>query len=901
MNRRLPHLYLRNPFGVVNKFKKDRGIEKTDLIDQNPEAYRNHKQKLNGSFNQLLLDREKRLRNKTLINVNIDIVEIRFLIPFSNGVNFKTRTKFLNEFGLTAVMLEDFNRTVLFAVENQAKFNEFHRTLLKYINSSNQTSPKNTDYAIMTTIYDIKYHTADDIRNHCSDDLILELINNTVPIFQQYDHQKGALKERLEDLKRLGSLQDFKFDPYEKMVQLEGIESSQLNLLVNNFDILAQGHSLRSVAVRPNQYNQEELTWNLRIAPKNRSTTIGVIDNGIRRIQPIEAVMLDEKLDITNTQDGHQAIHTHGTVVASLAAVGESFFSGDRNIEADAKIFSIKILEDLNGYIDVVSVVEAIRQANLVYGVHIFNLSVCAQSKRYNEAPSHFAYLLDKLSYELNILIFIAAGNMPYDDLQGMQAIPSQRHQYPFHFYNPPENEMELHNCVYTNICIPAESINNITVGAQAENFRSETRTDLSLDKNLAAYYSRKNHYDFKQKINGGELSINHSNKNLFKPDILMPGGDLLTPESSMQVIGFGELGSDFYAFDAGTSLASPLAANLAAKLLNTYPEISIQSVKALLINSAENYPSNYLDELIKVRKDELAIEKYGIVYNKLTSKSKTNITNSVISADDLHRNLSGYGKPNVEQLLYSKENTVSILIEDSIQQDHHKVILVKIPDYLLEGKGNGALDIKATLCFKTNPAWGNHVDYNPLHISFNFANSLIKNSIDELANVLADRDHDLYERYWTPKLHNLKERMQSGSLTEGEIKQFNLLKGVQRNKILGVKSKIQSWSEDFFPLVNKPLSNRQQHSIKINKNELRKIGNQLAIVMRCAIKENLDTELSEWARTTRDHQFSLALYLEDKSNNPNGNLYEELNVVNILEAIPNVIGDLDQEADLDA
>jgi hypothetical protein len=902
MSQKLPHLYLRNIPGHVQKFDKSRGIEKNELEDKDPESYRRHKEKLDASYSKLIQDKEARRENKTLDLATIEIVEIKFLIPFSDGVLFDTKTRFLAQFGLSAVLQKDFNRTVLFAVENQDKFKIFDQLLNQYINSSHQENPKDTPYAITTTIYDIKYHTAGDIKNYCSTNVIFELINSTTQIIHQYDQQKQLLIRKLEELKDQGTLIDFKFDLYNaKVLQLNGIEEVALDTLVNNFDILAQAHSLRSTVVRPDQYNFQELSWGFNVTPADRNTIIGIIDNGVRKIDPLRSVIVDDQLDITPTRNGHHAVHTHGTVVASLASVGEAFFSGQRELRADAKIFSIKILESMDGYIDVLNVVEAIREAHLKHGIRLFNLSVCTKGKQYNESPSHFAYLLDKLTYELDILIFIAAGNMPYDDINSLQATPSKRHDYPYHFYNPPEDYTEYHNCVHTNICTPAESMNNITVGALAENYRADTEPHLSWDKNLPAYYSRKNHYDFKQPINGGLLSINHSNKNLFKPDIVMPGGDLLDSSSGMQVVGFGDVGTDFYAFDSGTSLAAPLAANLAAKLLNIYPDLVLQSVKALLINSAESNSSSYLDKMIEERKDILAQDIFRKDFNKLFRGEKASISKAVISAKDLHQNLSGYGKPNVERLLYSKNDTVSVLIEDIIQPDQHKVILLHIPEYLLEGDGSQRLAIKATLCFKANPVWGNHVDYNPLHISFNFVNSIVKDSLDELADILADRDHVHYERYWTDEMLELQRRKNNRELSEEQNKEFNRLKGEVRKKEAGVKSTIQEWSEDFFPLVNKPLSNRQQHSITMSKDDIKKIGNKLAIVIRCAVKENLPVDLKEWARITKEHPFSLTLFIEDKSKIEGANLYDNLQAYNQTEVVTNNLADLDQELEAEA
>src|SRR5690606_28772642 len=153
-----------------------------------------------------------------------------------------------------------------------------------------------------------------------------------------------------------------------------------------------------------------------------------------------------------------------------------------------------------------------------------------------------------------------------------------------------------------------------------------------------------------------------------------------------------------------------------------------------------------------------------------------------------------------------------SLIVEDTIKTDHHKVIILHVPEYLLAGNGGRRLTIKATLCFKINPAWGNHVDYNPLHISFNFANSVVKNSLDELADIIADRNHGYYKNnHWTDEIRQLQNKKRNGSITKEENKKLGGLKTKAKNEALGIKKELGRWSEDFFPLVNKPLSNRQQ------------------------------------------------------------------------------------------
>ena len=88
------------------------------------------------------------------------------------------------------------------------------------------------------------------------------------------------------------------------------------------------------------------------------------------------------------------------------------------------------------------------------------------------------------------------------------------------------------------NLCETSESMNNMSVGAIAESYNERhINHGLSLGKEFPAYYSRKYHMDYNSLINGTRFKNNQRNKNLFKPDIVMPGGDQLDIESQMLVL----------------------------------------------------------------------------------------------------------------------------------------------------------------------------------------------------------------------------------------------------------------------------------------------------------------------------------------------------------------------------
>lgn len=79
-----------------------------------------------------------------------------------------------------------------------------------------------------------------------------------------------------------------------------------------------------------------------------------------------------------------------------------------------------------------------------------------------------------------------------------------------------------------------------------------------------------------------------------------MPGGDQLDVESRMLVLAPRIDGTGLkIEQNSGTSYATPLAANIAAKIVSKYPNLNMQSVKALMINSAEPIKKYYLEETI--------------------------------------------------------------------------------------------------------------------------------------------------------------------------------------------------------------------------------------------------------------------------------------------------------------
>ena len=213
----------------------------------------------------------------------------------------------------------------------------------------------------------------------------------------------------------------------------------------------------------------------------------------------------------------------------------------------------------------------------------------------------------------------------------------------------------------------------------------------ISNGREYPTLYSRKGHIDL-----AAIFPRNKSNKNYFKPDVIECGGDLgfynpstidYTDNSAMAVLSaLPELG---YILETGTSLSTPLTANLAAKILIQYPSINAQTIKALIINGAS-------------------------LNNIQFPKQVSHLLNVT----------SGNGFVNVENSLFSNENKATLILEDIISDTDLKIYPVNFPTYLLKddlGRKKGLVKVTATLCFSFEPLLNNQLSYNPIHMAFSF------------------------------------------------------------------------------------------------------------------------------------------------------------------------------------
>lgn len=814
-----PHLFFQNESEGVTIFRqKTRYAGRADEENEEEKDYTPKREDFIRSIEGFYYDRKIRDSNrnsKLEVPANVEYIKIIFHDVFDSSF-FENRYR-LN-FGLSPIYYTEFNTVGLFAIIDYNGFENFIKQLQIFIDTRDHLSPEyNTDikyikeFLFYSTEQIIQYK---DFQNHAT----INLVDN-VELFEK------TLNPIEESLHKYLSDRGISYysDATNNKIEIGDIDESIIKEIADNFDIIQSINSFVAGYVTPSVFNLPEKSFGFSISNTNENLPIiGIIDTGISEETPLNGLIINADNTLNLTSSNVKIDETnHGTAVAALAALGERLYPNHiGTFDADAKLLSIKTLIGDSGFVPESEVVRLIRQAHEQYNVQIFTLTIgYIAYKKNNEDFSSYAYALDKLAYELNILIFISTGNN--NELTFFDGTHFKAVSYPRHFSD---------EC--SNLCSPAESLNNITVGAAASNFENNDELRISPVGHVPAIYSRTSHINWmhsSQFNKNGGINWFRANKKLFKPDICSNGGDfdveLLPTTTGLKVVSTEK--GIFFDRSVGTSFSAPLAANLAAKLLRTYPRLgnNMQTVKALIINSADDKGT-------------------GDAFNSLEDISPTAIL--------------GNGVPDSDYCQYSNDNRVTIILEGEIKADEIKCYPINIPEYLLHvDRTNNLLKVKATLCFKFEPLKHHFLAYCPIHLAFGVFRNL-------------------------PLQEYLKD--EKGNLIKDENDK-SIAIGINDNKTANFVFD-ESWSQDYYYKA-KMLSNCQKISFSISK----KVLLEERCTLKISVNSRLHKLLSDLDRSrliAKNINFSIVFTIEEtpvKNTNTN-RLYNELTAINHLEAI---------------
>lgn len=676
-----PHLFFKNPFEGVEKIRSRNRYHKNDKEEEDKIELKNFAPQREvfvysrrEYFRERVL-RESKRNTKLSIPAKIEYIILEFFDYF-NTVDFEI--KYENDFGLSHVRFSDFNTKGLFAVINEDKFKDFFEEIEKFINSDDPLN-NNSYNPNVRYIREFSFLSSDKIIQYQvpKEYFILELTDNNWLFNADIKDIRNSLLSYFNERNI-----PFNYDEIGNRIELFSVDEI-IKEIADNFDIIHTINSPLAGTVKPSTFNLPIKTYGFAISnPTEDLPIIGIIDTGVSNQTPLAPLILNSnnEFNITRTNALTDNVD-HGTGVAAFAALGNSFIPNHNGVfKADAKILSIKVLDSESGYITESEVIRLIRKAHTEHNVKIFVLTIgYEENKKINSQVSNYAYLLDLLAYSLDILIFISTGN--HDNLSYWDGRKFVKYVYPKNFVVDK-----------TILCSPADSMNNISCGAIAENFESfSSLKNLTPSRDYPASYTRKFYIDTSHPF----FKNPRKNKQFLKPDVCYAGGDY-NEQVSLGEQGIKILSSKpgyFYDRSIGSSYAAPLLANFAAKICQLYPKLKIQTVKALIINSTR-------------------LPNFGNLFSDITKLKPEFIT--------------GKGKPDLQSCLFSNDDEITLLLEDEITPGEFKSYPIKLPDYLFEiEKQNSIVTVQATLSFSFEPYSNDQLVYCPIHITFGIFKNL--------------------------------------------------------------------------------------------------------------------------------------------------------------------------------
>jgi hypothetical protein len=522
---------------------------------------------------------------------------------------------------------------------------------------------------------------------------------------------------------------------------------SQMSRSINLLNCIAELRLAKETAdfftgmTTPDQRDWIRDLQNRSILPSADCPMLCILDTGINNSHPLLNSVLDltdmHAYDPTWTVMDHQG---HGTEMAGLAVYGDltEALVHSETIELSHKLESVKIIPPRGAnpphlYGDITA--EAIARAEVQNPdkQRIICMAVSATDHRDRGRPSSWSARIDNLCAgaddDQQRLIIVAAGNTP----------ENYRHYYP------------ANNMADFGIHDPGQAWNAITVGA----------------------YTGKDHLDpveypgWQLVAPPGDISPSSCTSMTWqrpwpiKPDIVMEGGNMaINPAiGNADYVDSLQLLSTYYQHAVGrplvvtgdTSASTALASQMAARLQAQYPEYWPETIRALMIHSAEWTEPMYARFNPRTRHEYENLLRY-----------------------------CGFGLPNLERALWSAQNSVTLIAQDSLQPFDKRGSLyttrdlniheIPWPNEVLQDLGETPVQMRVTLSYfiEPNPArrgWGRKYSYQshglifdvkrPLENLDSFRSRINRAARDEESGRISESPSDT-EWYLGPQLRKL-------------------------------------------------------------------------------------------------------------------------------------------------
>lgn len=477
----------------------------------------------------------------------------------------------------------------------------------------------------------------------------------------------------------------------DRLVKIVCASVNQLKQLQQFLQQIAEIRPANTVSLDFFDLNSaEQFVWanTLTYTLENNLIPVCILDTGVTYGHPLLEQFTNSNCVISAEPQWTPSDNKgHGTGIAGLVVFGDLKYTVQSQVaNIAATIESVKILPDqgvndprLYGAVtsDAIYNIESIQPSkNRVYTM--------AVTSEYNlrGIPSSWSAKIDELASgtpddETKRLFIISAGNME----------PQYISQYP-------ESNLT------TSVEDPANSYNALTIGYWASEINIKTPgyvsvanlTDLGPTSTTSLRWLRNSPVKPDVIFEGGNYGFDHSCN--FPADL---------EELSLMTTS-NEISNGIYFSKFGeTSAATALAANFVSKIWSKYPDYWPETIRALVIHSAE-WPQG--------------------IYNRFAPyKNKQDFENLLRSA--------GYGYPNIIKAISSGDKSVNLVIEDQLQPytvdgKLNKMVLYTLPWPSNELSKIGGEDVKLriTLSYFVEPnpgerGWENKYKYSSCGLRF--------------------------------------------------------------------------------------------------------------------------------------------------------------------------------------
>lgn len=536
----------------------------------------------------------------------------------------------------------------------EARRTAFQRKITEYLNEVSPKSGKPKNQAFIDSISEIRLAS---VGSFWTDDQQFFPTNSSQPVWWELwlkkRHQDPAPGEVAQQLAerlgaQLGNTSLNFFDSYVIVIKTTTEQLAAAPELIANLEELRRAKETPSVFVdmRPKEQHQWAADLAERTQVEGQATTaVAILDTGINYHHPLLSQITTEQFSQTwepswPHYDQYQPtqplapFNDHGSRQAGLAAWGElsSALLSSANIVIPYRIESGRILPprgnntpELYGAITVGTAAKL--EATHPEYRRIYSLSVTSTAESIGGMPSSWSAEIDRyscgLTEDIPRLFVISAGNNE----------------------NVNASQIYWEQAELAEIEDPAQAWNALTVGA----FTNKSTND---DPNYAGWSAFARPGEIAP---SSRSSVNWGwNKHApFKPDVVAEGGNfLLSPDGSevtqedtvALLTTSGRTSGQIFETHQDTSAACALVSRQAALLMAEYPMYWPETVRALIVHSAE-----WTDRMW---------ERFGLLQSDHTRSNATKVMLRCV----------GYGVPDIERARYSANHALTLIVQDTLQ-----------------------------------------------------------------------------------------------------------------------------------------------------------------------------------------------------------------------------------------